>query len=378
MRHQNFRLFQTTESDASQAAKAFFEAVYQTGIELVIFFCSSKYDLDALACEIHRLFAGIQVIGCTSAGEIGPNGYQQSGLAGISFSSGSCKAVSGILNNLQQFDIQTGYAFAQSHLQHLECLAPETRPDNSFALMLIDGLSVREEIVSHTLQFGLSKIPLVGGSAGDDQQFSQTWVYYDGRFHSDSAVVAIVTTPLPFGLYRTQHLVSTNKRLVVTEADTSKRIVKEFNGLLAAEAYANAIGVSIPDLTPELFAANPVVVLIDGQEYVRSIQKMNDDASLTFYCAIDEGLVVRIAQSGDMAANLQNKLTEVRQEIGNSCILIALDCIHRSIEASQKGITSHIEQLFRENNTLGFCTYGEQLNGVHFNQTLTGIAIGEK
>ncbi|MBS1169557.1 MAG: hypothetical protein H6R01_475 [Burkholderiaceae bacterium] len=375
---QTFRLFQTTETDPRLAAKEFYDGVHQPEIELVVFFCSSKYDLDVLGCEIHRLFAGIQVIGCTSTGEIGPAGYQQSGLAGISFPKEYCKAVIGILDNLQQFDIPTGYAFAQSHLQHLECIAPETSPDNSFALMLIDGLSVREEIVSHTLQLGLNNIPLVGGSAGDDQRFSQTYVYHDGRFHTDSAVVAIVTTSLPFKLFRNQHLVSTDKRMVVTEADTAKRIVKEIDGMLAAEAYADAIGVNISDLTPELFAANPVVVLIDGQEYVRSIQKMNDDASLTFYCAIDEGLVLRIARCDDMTASLTNTITQIHREIGHPQAILAFDCIHRVIEATHKEITNHIEQLFIDNNTLGVCTYGEQVNGIHLNQTLIGIAIGEK
>jgi hypothetical protein len=28
------------------------------------------------------------------------------------------------------------------------------------------------------------------------------------------------------------------------------------------------------------------------------------------------------------------------------------------------------------NNAVGFCTYGEQYEAMHMNQTLTGIAIG--
>jgi len=36
-----------------------------------------------------------------------------------------------------------------------------------------------------------------------------------------------------------------------------------------------------------------------------------------------------------------------------------------------------VEEVFRDNNTIGFSSYGEQYLGVHVNQTLTGIAIGE-
>jgi hypothetical protein len=33
--------------------------------------------------------------------------------------------------------------------------------------------------------------------------------------------------------------------------------------------------------------------------------------------------------------------------------------------------------VFRHNNTIGFSSYGEQYLGVHVNQTLTSIAIGD-
>jgi len=37
---------------------------------------------------------------------------------------------------------------------------------------------------------------------------------------------------------------------VVTEADPAKRIVKEINGLPAAEEYARLVGVDVHELTP--------------------------------------------------------------------------------------------------------------------------------
>jgi hypothetical protein len=43
----------------------------------------------------------------------------------------------------------------------------------------------------------------------------------------------------------------------------------------------------------------------------------------------------------------------------------------------ERGLVDRVEQVFRDNNTVGFSSYGEQYLGVHVNQTLTGIAIGE-
>ena len=114
--------------EARQAVEEFHAAVAQPNMELVIFFCSSEYDLDVLAEEMNRLFAGIQVVGCTTAGEIGPAGYRTHSLSGASFPAGSCVAVSGLLDRLSQFDIARGHDFAQTLLQRLESKVSWSKP----------------------------------------------------------------------------------------------------------------------------------------------------------------------------------------------------------------------------------------------------------
>ena len=214
---------------------------------------------------------------------------------------------------MQQFKIATGQAIVQELLQRLESQAPQEAAENSFALLLIDGLSMREEAVTRALQSALGRLPLIGGSAGDGVNFDCTYVYFEGRFHSDSAVLILATTRLPFKLFKTQHFVATGERLVVTEADTALRIVKEINGLPAAQEYARILGIDVRDLAPKRFAAWPVVVLIDGTNYVRSIQKVNPDDSLTFYCAIENGLVLRVAKGVDLVENLEQAFHAVTQ-----------------------------------------------------------------
>jgi hypothetical protein len=160
------RIFQSRATDAKLAVQEFHAAVAQPDMALVVFFCSSEYDLDPLAAEMHRLFAGVQVVGCTTAGEIGPAGYCRHSLSGVSFPEANCVAVSGLLNQLSEFNINKGHDFAQSLLQRLESKAANPSPDHSFALLLIDGMSVREERVAHALQYALGKITLFGGSGG--------------------------------------------------------------------------------------------------------------------------------------------------------------------------------------------------------------------
>lgn len=371
-----FRSAHSCASDPRQAAREFHAGVSQPDMSVVVFFCSSAYDLDVLADELNQLFAGVPLIGCTTAGEIGPAGYRDRSLSGVSFSAQVGATVSGGLSGLNKFEISRGQAFAQGLLQGLESGSPDASSANTFALLLIDGLSVREEPVVRTLQAALGNIPLCGGSAGDDLKFARTWVFHDGAFHTDSAVLLLVSTSLSFRIFKTQHFVSQNERLVVTEADAANRIVREINGLPAAEEYARVLGVAVDDLNPAHFAETPVVVVIDGTDYVRAIQKAGPDGTLTFFCAIEDGLVLRIARSGDIFANLEQAFGHVRQAIGPIQLTLGCDCILRNLELAQKQLKAPVGELFHRHRTVGFSTYGEQYNGVHVNQTFTGIAIG--
>ena len=363
-------------ADAQAAVAEFASQVRQPETALVLFFCSSSYDLPALAAEMNRRFAGIAVIGCTTAGEIGPAGYRDHSLSGMSFPAGACTAVAGHVDGLQSFEASDGRAFAQNLLQRLETSGPQIDATNTFGLLLIDGLSMREEQVTFSLQDGLGAIRMFGGSAGDDLRFEHTWVFCDGEFRTDAAVLVLVSSDIPFRLIKTQHFISDNERMVVTEVDAARRIVKEINGLPAVEEYARIVGRPPDQLKPDDFANRPVVVMIDGTDFVRSIQQANPDGSLTFYCAIDEGVVLRVAHGTDMVAKLEATIAGLEAELGTLQGMLVCDCILRNLEAVRDGSKEAIGELFRRHHAVGFSTYGEQYAGVHVNQTLTGIAFG--
>jgi hypothetical protein len=369
-----FRISHSCAGEARQAARELHAGVVQPDMAMVVFFCSSDYDLAALADELNILFGSVPVIGCTTAGEIGTAGYRAQSLTGVSFAAGAGAAVAACLPDLEHFDAGRGQEFVRDLLHRLD--EQPVKGSRAFALLLIDGLSVREEPVVQVLQGALGSIHLCGGSAGDDLKFASTRVFHDGAFRDNSAVLLLVSTPLPVRIFKTQNFISENERLVVTEADAEHRIVKEINGLPAAEEYARVLGVSVEALTPDHFAATPVVVVLDGTDYVRSIQKANPDGTLTFYCAIEEGIVLRVARGGDIYANLEQTFANLREEIGPPALTLGCDCILRNLEITQKQLKEPVGELFRRNNTVGFSTYGEQFGGVHVNQTFTGIAIG--
>ena len=364
--------------DPAVAAQELYDELYQPDISFCLFYCSREYDIDTLGKELYARFGDVNMIGCTTAGEITPTGYKNGSLTGVSISGPSFKTAVHRIDNLSAFEMSTGEQVGTALRRKLEETAEPANSTNSFGFMLIDGLSGREEVVISSIYRSVGEIPLFGGSAGDGVEFDQTWLYHEGEFHTDCAILTLMQTDHAFSVFKTQHFIESDKKMVVTEADPERRIVTEINGQPAGREYARMFDLEVSKLTPLIFATYPVIVKIGGEFFVRSIQKVNDDESLTFFCAIDEGIVLTVAEGVDMVENLEQLFGEVREEIGEPALVLGCDCILRHLELEQKGMRDAISRIMEENNVIGFSTYGEQYNAMHVNQTFTGVAIGTK
>jgi len=372
----NIRKGVSTSTDPVVAAKELYDAVRQPGISFALFYSSPEYDLERLGSELRRRFGEVNLIGCTTAGEITPTGYLSGALTGVSIASPGFTALTERIDCLHKFNFAQGDEVAGRLLGRLKEMDKTPTGLNTFGFLLIDGLSRQEELVVSAIHRSLGNIQLFGGSAGDGNPFGKTYVYHDGAFHSDAAIFTLIHTNNPFVVFKTEHFVSSDKKMVVTEADPARRIVTEINSEPAGREYARMVGLEVDKLTPLIFATYPVVVKVGGSYYVRSIQKVNEDESLTFFCAIDEGIVLTVAKGVDLVENLEKQFTEIRDQIGKPQIVLGCDCILRNLELDQRGIRDEVSSLMADNNVIGFSTYGEQFNAMHVNQTLTGVAIG--
>jgi hypothetical protein len=372
----NVRKAHSNAKDAAQAVAELARGLEQPGASVVAFFASSSYDLQSLAEEMSRRFR-VPLIGCTTSGEIAPTGYAQGTLTGFSLASRELETHTYLIPSLKDIDSLKIEGVVDSVLDRLSRVTKDSPEARAFGLLLVDGLSVKEEEVIALLANALRDLPIIGGSAGDDLRLDRTFVYHDGRFISDAALFSLFITTLPFRLIKTQHFVASDRRLVITGATPENRLVHEINGLPAAEEYARIIGKSVGELTPTVFSEYPLMLRLGGQYYVRSIQRVNEDQSLTFFCAIDEGLVLRLARGENLVENLRDAFTDVREEIPNIKLTIGCDCILRRLEVVDKKLEDPVNAILTLNNVIGFSTYGEQFQSVHINQTFTGVAIGE-
>ncbi len=362
--------------DPVDAARELYESIRQPGAVLGVFFCSTEHDIDRVGQALSRSFGDLPLIGCTSAGEITPGGYLSGAVTGFTLAGPDFQALHAPLPDPRHFSIGESQNIVRQLKRDFDSMSNDGNEDKSFAFLLLDGLSKCEELVISTVSAALGAMPLVGGSSGGDLSFQKARVFANGRFASDGGVLVLVRTQLPFQAFTTDHFVGSATRMVVTEADPANRIVSEINAEPAGPEYARLIGIDVEALSPMVFATHPVVVKVGGRYYTRSIQKLNPDGSLSFFCAIDKGIVLTTARGTDIVANLRGLFDHLRSEIGSPQLVIGCDCILRTLELERRQLKQSVGQLFAENNVIGFSTYGEQFQAMHVNQTFTGVAIG--
>jgi hypothetical protein len=114
-----------------------------------------------------------------------------------------------------------------------------------------------------------------------------------------------------------------------------------------------------------------MVVRVGGRHHVRAIQRMEENGDLVFFSAIAEGLVLTLAEPQDIAGHLEREL----RALGEPQAILACDCILRRMEAQENQRLGAVSSILRAHGVAGFSTYGEQLNSMHVNQTMTGVAI---
>lgn len=339
---------------------------------VVLLFVSPEADLAQFLAGAARAFGAVPVIGCTTAGEISDQGYSEGGIVAVGLRQGHFAADILLIADLDQIDRQAligGLVRARANLSR-------QRPDwpHEFAFLMVDGLSAREDELTSALAAGLGPVPLFGGSAADGTRFRATYLLHGGQALGNAAVLVLLRSDCRARVFNLDHLLPTERRMVVTEADPARRIVRAINAEPAAREYARLLGKDPAQLTTFTFAAHPLVVRIGGRHHVRAIQRVARNGDLVFFSAIDEGLVLTMAEPLDIAAHLATALEGLDQGAKPTTIL-ACDCILRRMEALEKQQIGVMSQILRAHRVVGFSTYGEQFNAMHVNQTMTGVAI---
>lgn len=309
---------------------------------------------------------------CTTAGEISPAGYSEGCVVAVAFPRSYFAVEIFEIDDLAEIDAQALSSGIIECRNDLSSAHPNWQSE--FAYALIDGLSLGEEALLRQLAPGLAGMPFFGGSAGDSRDFRTTLIAHNGRVWSKGAVIVVVRSSCPVRVFSLDHFQPTDRRLVVTRAEPQKRIVHEINASPAIQEYARLLGLDPQDVSLSTFAAHPLVVRFGEKHYVRGIQERLNDLSLGMGSAIDEGLVLSLGDALDICDHLRENLSRLSEHVRPEAV-IGFDCILRRIEVEDHQLIGEASEILRDHRVVGFNSYGEQIDGLHVNHTMTGVAI---
>jgi hypothetical protein len=372
------RVASTTHPGVSQAVADIRCQLDGVDIQHLIVFFSLDHDPEQLSAALSAAFPDVPLSGCSTAGEITPVGMTKGGIVAIAFPHEGFRIHSDLIADVGDFGVESAAHIVRKLKAQMAERIKGKLGDRVFALMLVDGLSNAEERLVAAVHWAIDDVQLIGGSAGDGLSFNRTSLLHNGQVVTRASILIMVETDYRFQVFKTQNFAPTDIKLVVTAADTENRIVHELNAEPAAHEYADAIGLLTDELGPFSFASYPLVVKVGGDYYCRSIRNMNADGSLSFFCAIDEGLVFTVARPQDMLSSTHQALEAIDKSLGGIDLVIGFDCILRRLDAETRQVRHEVDALYRSFHVVGFHTYGEQFNAMHLNQTLTGIAFGPR
>ncbi|WP_151719940.1 FIST signal transduction protein [Gemmobacter serpentinus] len=339
---------------------------------LILLLMSPQADLAGMAQAFRASHAGAQIVGCTTAGEITGAGYEEETVVAIGFSAQHFAAETLLIPDLDHFSRN---AVAAAFLQARQrLLLAHSGFAHECALLLVDGLSVREDELAAALAGGAGNIPMIGGSAGDGTRFARTFILHDGQLLQHAAVLCVLRSDCPVQALNMDHLDPTGQRMVVTDADPAARIVRRINAEPAAQEYARLLGKDPASLDSLTFAAYPLALRMGPRHHVRAIQRMLPSGDLLFFSAIASGVVLSVTRPRDMVAHLETELQRLAAP-GRPIAILGFDCILRRVEAREKQLAGRVSEVLRRHQVWGFSTYGEQIGPMHVNHTLTGCAF---
>jgi hypothetical protein len=349
---------------------------------LVLVFGSVKrFSEPKLQTVLKLRYPSAEIIGCTTSGEINPNGVFDETLqiTAILWE----KTVQRV-THLKKSEAETSFEIAEKLAGQLKAESLRT------VLVISDGLNVNGSELLKGFQSVLGEIPIVGGMAGDSAAFVKTLQLFN-NIVSDNLVIAV-------GLYG-KHLVTASGALggwkpygpLRKITRSIKNVVYEMDGKPALPLYRMYIGEQNAKGLPGSGLRFPFAVIEDGKrevEKVRTLLAVNQaENSLTFAGNVEEGESVRLCQTTherlvEGAGGAAHLVTGNLKEVDTTRIGLALcvSCVGRKgvmAEQTTDEITEVKKILGSQTVLAGFYSYGEFAprpntnDSVLHNQTMT-------
>ena len=370
---------------------------------LVIVFSSSELNPNEVYESIKNE-VNCPIVGCSTAGEIcSSTGKETTGTVAVMTLESKYLSVGvGVGKNLKENPFKAGLEAVENAYKNIKFnpfitfLGAMRKGAYDIAnmktfmnIVLPDGLQgVEEEFLRGVIGKLGKSAHIIGGSAGDDLKFNQTYQFANGVY-TNSAVLCVLSGGLKMGTAIGHPYHPTDVGATVTKAEG--RIVYELDGKPAAERMKEILGVD--ELTPELFAEKTFgfrTIDVSGEYVVRSAVKEGENGAVPFYAEIPKGVYFSVMDTNKEYAikKFEETLDKAIADAGypkKIGAVIIFNCILRHLAKERLGFSDLeiIREKLGDVPVIGFNTYGEQgstSGGAigHHNQTSAILIIGNE
>lgn len=328
-------------------------------------------------------YPNAHIIGCTTSGEITNEGvYDESvHITAMHWERSTLNFIVKPINSM-----------AQSHALGALIASELQQPNLKGVFVLSDGLNVNGSELVEGIQEVLPEIPITGGLAGDNANFSQTYLLNNDKVQ-DRVVIAV-------GIYG-EHAVVTSGALggwrpygpprKVTKA--VKNIVYELDNKPALPLYKMYLG-HYANTLPASGLNFPFAIMAEDKSItvIRTLLAIDDkDNSLTFAGNVPNSSTVRFLKSDhDMlvngASDAARQILEKKINLNEKALAICVSCVGRKLVMAEQ-VSDEVFAVQRllglQTGITGFYSNGEICSGeddghsqLH-NQTMTIAYLSE-
>jgi hypothetical protein len=251
-----------------------------------LLFAAIDFDHQVLLDEITRQLPGLELIGCTTDGEVSSElGFREDSVTLILFASDTVDIAAGIGRGLST-DVAGACRAAIDGAK-----AKSAKPPR-ICIATPEGLTAEGHFVTATLQEAIgAATPIFGGLAGDQMRLKSTRQFFGREVLCDSIPVLLLSGDLHFsyGVATGWHSVGRVGR--VTRATGA--VVYEIDGAPAIEFYRKYLG---PGATPTVELPLAILNAQESTEYLRATWGGVDETTgaVTFLGAVPEGARVSL------------------------------------------------------------------------------------
>lgn len=324
-----------------------------------ILFCALDFDHTYVLTEIRKAFPFIQLIGCTTDGEISSiYGFAEDSIVLMVFVTDEADITAGIGRNISQLGEEAGRNAAMSATSGIKRFQDQKR----FAIMLTDPLNAGVSNIDSGIAEVLGEaFPLIGAASAAHSKRRTTFQFCNGEVATDSVVLLLFSGPVSFSFGIQGGHAPICGKAVVTEVD--KNVLYKIGAEPAINYFRRYIGDKYG-----LFMNYCLAVFEEGREgfYVRSAPFYDlEKGTVTLNGIVSKGSMVQIGTS-DKDVCVSSCQASIKSALENypgkkPSAALCFSCAGRKMILGTEVIkeVNTIKELIGDIPYCGFYAYGE-------------------